>query len=250
MRRFFDNSLAVLNPVDIVETFTGRNKRELGLPERAIIVFHTGDLRRLIHRTGAEIVDQWSGFRSIYRVPQSNVVITRSHFGGPYIAAIVEELSSFGVQEFILFGYCGAISDTLQLGDLLMANGALREDGVSYHYLDDPAEIIYSDWAGTWLLPARERGLHEGLIWSCDAIYRETASKIERYREQGMLAVEMEVASLYAVCTFKGLKGIAFLVVSDVFSGGTWKGGFHTGALKKGVRELSDFIVEKAITYP
>ena len=247
LKRFFDNSLPLLNPVDIVETFTGHNKEELTLPERAIIVFHTGDLRRLIHKTGAEVIDQWSGFRSIYRVPQSSVIIIRSYFGGPNIAALVEELSPFGVTEFILCGYCGAINNTLRIGDLIMGNGALREDGVSHHYLDDPADIVYSDWAETWLLPAREKGFHEGLIWSCDAIYRETVNKTERYRKQGILAVEMEVASLYAVCTFKGLKGVAFLVVSDIFSDGAWKSGFHTKALKTGVRELSDFILEKAI---
>lgn len=248
MKQFFDNSLPLLNPVDLVETFTGRDKKELALPERAIIVFHTGDLMRLIRRTGAEIVDQWSGFRSIYKVPQRGVIMIRSYFGGPNVAALVEELSPFGVTEFVLCGYCGAIDNTLQIGDLIMGNGALREDGVSYHYLDDPADIIYSDWAGTWLLPAREKGFHEGLIWSCDAIYRETVNKIERYRKQGILAVEMEVASLYAVCAFKSLKGIAFLVVSDVFSDGTWKGGFHTRALKKGVRELAGFLLEKVIT--
>lgn len=247
MKRFFDNSLTLLNPVHLVETFTGRNKKELALPERAVIVFHTGDLRRLIHKTGAEIVDQWSGFRSIYRVPQRGVIMIRSYFGGPNIAALVEELSPFGVTEFILCGYCGAIDNTLHIGDLIACSGALREDGVSYHYLDDPADIVYSDWAGTWQLPSREKGFHWGLVWSCDAIYRETVNKIERYRKQGILAVEMEVASLYAVCAFKGLKGIVFLAVSDVFSNGTWKGGFHTGALKKGVRELTDFLLEKVI---
>lgn len=247
MKQFFDSSLPLLNPVDLVETFTGRDKKELALPERVVIVFDAGGLRSLIHRTGAGIVDQWSGFRSIYRVPQRSVVITRSYFGGPNVATLVEELSPFGVKEFVLCGYCGAINDTLQIGDLIACSGALREDGISYHYLNDPADIVYSDWAGTWQLSAGEKDLRWGLVWSCDAIYRETVNKIERYRKRGILAVEMEVASLYAVCMFKDVKAVAFLVVSDAFSNGAWKGGFHTGALKKGVRELSDFILEKVI---
>ncbi len=239
--------MPLLNPVDIVEAFTGRSKKELVLPERAVIVFDTGDLRRLIQKTGAEIVGQWSRFRPVYRVPQRGVVIIRSYVGGPNVAALVEELSPFGVTEFILYGYCGAIHNELQIGDLIISNGALREDGVSYHYLKDQADIVYSDWAGAWLLQARRKGFHEGLVWSCDAIYRETVNKIERYRKLGILAVEMEVASLYAVCAFRGLKGIAFLVVSDVFSDGAWKGGFHTEALKKGVQELTDFLLEEVI---
>ncbi len=248
MKRFFDNSLPLLDPADLVEAFSGRNKKELALPERAIVVFDTGNLRSLVHRTGAGIIDQWSGFRSIYRVPQGGTVITRSYFGGPNIAALVEELSAFGVKEFVLCGYCGAIRNTLHIGDLIVSKGALREDGVSHHYLDDQADIVYSAWAEKWLAPAREKGFYEGLIWSCDAIYRETANKVERYGKEGVLAVEMEVASLYAVCAFRGLQGVAFLVVSDIFYEGTWEGGFHTKALKKGVQELTDFLLEKVVT--
>jgi len=247
LKRFFDNSSPLLNPADLVEAFSGRSKKELALPERAIVVFHPGNLKRLVQMTGAEIIDEWSGFRSIYRVPQSGTVITRSYFGGPNIAALVEELGAFGVKEFVLCGHCGAISNTLRIGDVIVSKGALREDGASHHYLDDQEDIVCSEWAEKWLSPAREKGFHEGLIWSCDAIYRETANKIERYGKQGILAVEMEVASLYAVCAFRKLKGVAFLAVSDIFYNGTWKGGFRARALKKADQGLTDFLLEKVV---
>jgi len=87
----------------------------------------------------------------------------------------------------------------------------------------------------------------DGIIWSCDAIYRETEKKIEGYNRKGILAVEMEVASFYSVCKYRGVKAIAFVVVSDLLINGIWKGGFHDGSFKRGAKRLFDFIIEKVI---
>lgn len=160
------------------------------------------------------------------------------------MGALVEELSAFGVREIILWGYCGALSESVAVGDVLLAKGALREEGVSYHYLQGNDDFVYSRWYPEWEDVAREKGIREALVWSCDALYRETANKIARYRQMGISAVEMEVASLYAVCEYKGLKGIAFLVVSDSFGNGTWRGGFSAHSFRRGVRHLTTFMIE------
>ena len=172
--------------------------------------------------------------------------MTRSYFGGPNVGALVEELSAFGVREFILWGYCGAISENVAVGDVLVAKGALREEGVSYHYLPADDDFVYSGWYTEWEDSAKEAGIREALVWSCDALYRETATKILKYRQMGISGVEMEVASLYAVCAYKRLKSIAFLVVSDSFRNGTWNGGFSTDLFKQGARKLSTFIFENS----
>jgi hypothetical protein len=58
----------------------------------------------------------------------------------------------------------------------------------------------------------------------------------------------MEVASFYAVCRAKGLCGVAFLVVSDLFrEDGTWVPGFFTPEFAKGARRLSAFLQEHAV---
>lgn len=40
--------------------------------------------------------------------------------------------------------------------------------------------------------------LLEGTVWTTDAPYRETASQLSRYAADGVLAVEMQAASLFA----------------------------------------------------
>jgi uridine phosphorylase len=109
-----------------------------------------GDVKALLKNTHQKPIKTWSGFRSLFRIDNTETVITRCLFGGPNVAALVEELSAFGVREFVLWGYCGGISDDLSIGDVLIAEGALRQDGVSYHYLDSTDDFVYTGWLHKW----------------------------------------------------------------------------------------------------
>ena len=248
MRRFFDPSPPLLLPADLICAFTGKKTEELTLPKRAIITVNDNDVRVLQKRLSAKLVRAWAPFRRIYRVEEKETILTRSWFGGPNIVSLVEELSAFGVREFCLWGYIGAISLDVSVGDIIVATGALRDEGTSHHYLEDREEIVQSAWAREWsLLPACKE-FRAGAVWSCDAIYRETRAKLEECRRAGLLGVEMEVASFYAACRAKELKGAAFLVVSDLFrEDGTWMPGFFTPEFTSGAKGLAAFLQEQAI---
>lgn len=247
MKRFFDSSPPLLHPHDLVLTFTGKTADELALPERAIIVFDAGDLKRVLNKKKHRLIDAWLNFRWLYRIENSGTIVTRSYFGGPNIAALVEELTAFGVKEFVIWGYAGGIDSRLKPGDVIVANAALKEDGVSFHYADDEDDFVYADWSAEWEQYTEEWGFREGIIWSCDAIYRETREKVRKHRKAGISAVEMEVASFYSVCKFKGVKGIAFLIVSDLLGDEGWTGSFHTKPFREGVKKLSKFMQERVI---
>ena len=247
MRSFFDLSAPVLTPADLVLAFTGAAPEALLLPRRAVIVFTPADLGRLVRETGAEPLPAWNPFKRLYRPRGSETVLTRSLIGGPAIAALVEELAAFRVREFCLWGYCGAIGGNVSVGDVILATGAFREEGVSSHYLESEDELVGSEWAAQWELPSKKAGILSGNVWTCDALYRETADKVAKYAERGALGVEMEVASFYAVCNQKGLKAAAFLVVSDVVRPDGWQSGFKSEQLKKGATRLSAYIRKQVL---
>jgi uridine phosphorylase len=248
LRQFFDSSPPLVLPADLIRAFTGKKAEELALPRRAIVVVSSADIRFLRRNQGTSLVDAWTPFRRIYRLDEKETILVRSWYGGPNIASLVEELSAFGVREFCLSGYLGGISPGVSIGDVVIASGALREEGVSYHYIDDQADTIYSEWAQEWSLDLNCKEFETGVVWSCDAIYRETRQKLDAYRRAGVMGVEMEVASFYAVCRAKGLKGAAFLVVSDLFrDDGTWVPGFSTPEFSRGAKRLGAFLQEHAI---
>jgi uridine phosphorylase len=78
---------------------------------------------------------------------------------------------------------------------------ALRDEGTSYHYLaPEPyvhLPIVFGELIDS-LLQESPVMLLRGASWTTDAPFRGTQSAIGHCREEGILAVEMEAASLYA----------------------------------------------------
>lgn len=229
----------------MVSSLTGKKTEELCLPHRAIITFRNGDTKRIAEARTLLPNKSWLPYRSLLGADNCPTIITTCPVGGPNIAVLVEELAAFGVEEMMLWGYCGAIHRNIRIGDVIVARKALREEGTSYHYSPDSDDFLECNW------PAGDRGISkraslflEGDVWTCDALYRETREKVKRHEERGILAIDMETASFYAVCRSCGVRGIAFLVVSDTLYGGVWKNGFRSKPFKTGVRRVLDVMLE------
>lgn len=62
------------------------------------------------------------------------VLVMSTGMGGPSTAIAVEELARIGVQRMLRIGSCGALSDQLNLGDLVLVQAAVRDDGTSAGY--------------------------------------------------------------------------------------------------------------------
>lgn len=77
---------------------------------------------------------------------------------------------------------------------------ALRDEGTSHHYLPAAKYVaLCSDTAERLSqLFTHFPSLQRGGAWTTDAPYRETAEAIQTANAEGVLAVEMEAASLYA----------------------------------------------------
>ena len=100
----------------------------------------------------------------------------------------------------------------------VLIDRALRDEGVSYHYLP-PSE--FSSAAGDLLNAvegafARLRApVIRGATWTTDAPFRETAVQIAAMQARGLLAVEMEAAGLYAFAQAQGRRVLCFAHVTN-----------------------------------
>lgn len=100
----------------------------------------------------------------------------------------------------------------------VLIDRALRDEGVSYHYLP-PSEFSV---AAEDLLGALDGAFAElptlvvrGGAWTTGAPFRETAAQIAAMSERGLLAVEMEAAGLYAVAQACGRPVLCFAHVTN-----------------------------------
>jgi len=80
-------------------------------------------------------------------------------------------------QNLIRLGSCGALREDIKVGDLILATGSIRGDGVTPYYVDDKFETLPDEGITEALEKAAEKlgvKLHKGKVWSTDALLRET----------------------------------------------------------------------------
>ena len=155
-------------------------------------------------------------FRSLSGTYKNVPVLAMSTgIGGSSCAIAVEELSRIGVKNMIRIGSCGAMQNNIDLGDLIIACGAVREDGASNAYAPAsfPAVPDY-DLLSACDKSARENNFphHIGIIHSHESFYTDdTDEKTTFWSKKGVLCADMETASLFVVGKMHSLKTASIL---------------------------------------
>ena len=164
--------------------------------------------------------------------PTSAFGLAGPFMGAPLAAMLLETLAAWGARSFVFIGWCGALSPSLQSGDVVLPSGAFAEEGTTRAYGCESRRVpaISPDFQSALSTHLRQSGIdcREGLIWTTDAVFRETADKVRRYRDQGALAVEMELSALFTVGRLLDVDLGAVLVVSDELSTLKWRPGFKS----------------------
>lgn len=188
-----------------------------GLYEHAAAAYHTtpfpGFGRGLAF-------DETGGRVGIMRVPG---------VGAPAAALAMEELIARGTGAVVTLGHVGALDPALAVGDLVVVDRALRDEGTSHHYLES-ADFIQADGELRTVLDesldAAGETYRVGPTWTTDAPHRETRAEVERYRSEGVLTVDMEAAGVFGVAEFRGVQAGAAFTISDVLDTDGWEPAF------------------------
>jgi uridine phosphorylase len=156
------------------------------------------------------------------------ITATSTGMGCPSTAIAVEELARVGVTSFIRVGSSAALQQGIEPGDLLISEGALRNDGTTAAYVhpgypavpDLPIALELRRTAEH--LQAARGGfrVHSGINASDDAFYAEGPEWIGRLSGMGILNVEMEASALYVVARLRGLRaGMVCACSSNLVAG-------------------------------
>jgi len=138
--------------------------------------------------------------------------------GGPSAAIVCEELLRLGARRFVRVGTCGALVDGPRLGDLVVADAALAEDGASRAL--GAAGAVAPDAALHAGLRAAAPDAHAGLVVSTDLFYDPDPGRAAGWTAAGAIAVEMEAATILRIAERAGAAAACVLVVSDILAGG------------------------------
>lgn len=148
------------------------------------------------------------------------LTIQSTGMGGPSAAIVLHELIALGAGRAIRVGTCGALSEALALGDLVLAREALAEDGTSRAL--GAEETARADpglaQALADALARAPRPHHVGPVASTDLFYERDSGRGREWAARGAIAVEMEAATLLTVGAAAGVPVACVLAVSDRFA--------------------------------
>jgi uridine phosphorylase len=204
--------------------------RSIDAPEHCVLCFFAdviqdvcaADKARTLHTLRTEI-----GAHPLYEISFAGRRLAVMHpgVGAPLAAGFLEEAIALGCRKFIACGGAGVLAPDVAVGHVIVPTAAVRDEGTSYHYLPPGREVAASAAAVAAIVAVlQEHGVPyvTARTWTTDAIYRETAAKIARRRDEGCVTVEMEAAAFFAVAQFRGVPFAQLLYAGDDLSGSEW----------------------------
>ena len=143
------------------------------------------------------------------------VIAISTGVGGSSASLAVEELAHLGVHTMVRIGSCGALQTNINLGDLVIAEGAIRDDGVSKTYVDP----IYPACPNHELLEKivevckeLDYPYHTGVIQSHETFYHDSnAIEEKKWSKLGVLGSDFESAGLFVVGRIRGCRCASIL---------------------------------------
>jgi len=241
----------LLNPVPVkdvavIQPRKGNNDPALG-PD-VLMVAISQDLARLSQIKSMGGFDQ--GFFQIFQMKDqtgAGLSLAGPFLGAPQAAMVMEKIIALGAKRICLFGWCGSLQPDLKTGDLVIPLHAIAEEGTSKHYPIGKTKPVTDQGLNQVLARVLEQeGLpfRKGTVWTTDAPYRETASKVKTYRDRGVLAVEMEMSALMTLAAYRSVKLSGLLVVSDELFDLKWHRGFSSPVFKKRCEQAGNLLLE------
>ena len=231
---------SVFTPDNLIESVRrARQIPEGPIPELCFLEFD-GDLTDwLVAQNLAKPFPSWPCFHTtMFTLAVEGItcgIIPRT-IGGPYAVLIAEQLATAGARLIVGLTSAGRVSCELPLPCLVVATEAIRDEGTSLHYLPADKEVACpSPGAAAAIeqeLTSTGWPVRAGKVWTTDAPYRETQAQLDHWAAEGVLAVEMQAASLFA---FGSARDVAVTSIAMVSNAVDHEGKqFDTGTLQEG----------------
>lgn len=161
-------------------------------------------------------------------------IVGLSGLFAPQAALALELAFALGVRSVIRVGSAGTFLESAGIGDVILASGAISEEGTSPAYLPKTIPYLACPSLLTGLkkgLEDRGAGLHTGLVVSVDAFLKETPEFVARMQTWNVLGVDMVTSVFFALSQAFRIRCAAALVVSDNLI--THEIGFFQDAFRK-----------------
>jgi uridine phosphorylase len=205
--------------------------KSCNLPEHCIIIFYNSVIQRLKQDQLLEKIHEIKSVLQtieVFKLKQGNrflAVVCPTGCGAPLAGSLLEELIALGCRKFVACGGAGVLKSELNRGAVVVPNAAIRDEGMSYHYLPPSRTVEANPAVIQKLVQVLENHgvpYEVGRTWTTDAFFRETKGKIAERKMEGCLTVEMECSALLAIAKFRNVLLGQYLLAGDDCGGTEW----------------------------
>ncbi len=176
-------------------------------------------IKSFSQRTGNKIMsNNWS----VVHDHEADITMINYGVGSPQAGIVMHCLSFLDELKCVLMlGMCGGIADTLQIGDLVLPTASIRDEGTSAHYLpkDVPALPSFGINRIAEEVIFRELDTYpkSGIMHTTDyRMWEFDQEFIEYILKHRIIAIDMEIATLFSVGYALNVPTAALMLVSDL----------------------------------
>ncbi len=241
---------SIISPEGFHSYMASRRKvppSRLSVPTRLVVTFHRNMFDTVRKRIRGSFVDWYYARRlAVGNLKGIDIAVLHSFMGSSASSMMLEEMIASGARQMVEVGICGGLVPPARVGDIIVAEEAFVDEGTSGHYFIDARKFSASGKLTEALKGALTKGglgFKTGGIWTTDAPYRETKTKLHRFQSEGALGVNMETSALFAVGNYRSVDVGSLQVVSDLVGEKVWRPAFH----EKVVAERSIAVSNAAI---
>lgn len=222
----------------------------LRIPKRLLLTYQRSTYeyaKRLVNGKCIEWLYSETQPFCIGRHDDVEIGVGRFWVGAPAAVMTLEEAIACGTKTIFEVGLAGGLQTFLQPADVVVVTGAIRDEGTSLHYFPPNIKVESSKHLRDKLiehLTKKKIRHYVGPVWSTDGIYRETRGKFRKFRENGILAVDMETSAVFAVAKFRNVEAASAQVISDILTETGWLQAFH----HRSVRKKTETLLEAVLT--
>ncbi len=165
--------------------------------------------------------EYFEGNFGIVNAKEINCTMIDFSIGSPQAALVINCLAYLdNLKSVVMLGMCGGIDDILEIGDFLIPSAAIRGEGTSRHYLPQEFPAIPASSVNLFCIGAvKKTGFTPrcGIVYTTDRRLWEFDDEFVSYlRRQRILAIEMELATLFSVAYKYEVPIGSIMLVSDL----------------------------------
>ena len=245
---------AVFTPFDFIR-YVAENRKvavdAIKVPKRLLMTYQRSTYEYAKKLVDGKSVDWWMYGESqpfcIGRFNDTEIGLGRFWIGAPAAAMTLEEVIACGTKTIFEVGLSGGLQTFLQPSDIVAVTEAIRDEGTSYHYLPPEVKVESSTRLRERLVKhLNEKNIKHfvGPVWSTDGVYRETHSKFRKFKNAGILAVNMETSAIFAVAKYRNVEAASAQVISDILTETGWLQAFEHQSVRENTEVLLRAVLE------